>query len=81
MSRESEQRITEWVLWFHEHRGYVERNPDPEKSKEFLIKAVDGAFECIALALTDIQNLENRRKAGDVPAHGQILLPRIHQFR
>jgi hypothetical protein len=80
MSRESENKITEWVLWFQEHRGAVERNPDPENAKRFLMKAVDGAFECIAMALTDIQELENRKSLTGSPAHQGILLPRHTRF-
>lgn len=80
MSRESENRITEWVLWFNEHRTSVENNPDPESARRFMLKAIDGAFECVALALTDIQDLENRKKMNTPSAHSQILLPRITRF-
>lgn len=80
MSTASENRITEWVVWFQEHRAAVERNPDPQSAKLFMMKALDGAFECLAMALTDIQELENRKKLTGVPAHQGILLPRITRF-
>ena len=80
MSRETENRLAEYVIWFSEHRSTVENNPDPQNAKMFMMKALDGAFECLAMALTDIQELENRKKAG-TPPHQTILLPRVHRFR
>lgn len=67
MSRQFEERLTEWAVWYDHNRRLLPEH-DLRKQIEFLIRAVDGAFECLALAAKDIQSLEGARR--------QLWLPR-----
>ena len=62
MSRETEERLAEWAVWFHENRKRVPAG-DVIKQNQFLLKAVDGCLEVLALTLKDIQILEQRNES------------------
>jgi len=62
MSQDLEHRLTEWAVWFHQNKPRI----PPENLKkriEFLELALDGCFECVAIATKDIQQMENRPKS------------------
>ena len=71
MSLETEQRLADWAVWFHENRKHISPG-NLEKQNLFLLKAVDGCLECLAMALKDIQILERRNGSA-----GLWLPPRI----
>lgn len=62
MSQEFEKRLGEWAIWYHEHKSTVRSSEDFEKVKDFLIRAVDGSLELLAMAAKDIQDLERVRR-------------------
>lgn len=59
MSGESEERLAEWAVWFHENKRRIP--VDNLKAQNlFLLKAVDGCLEMLARTLKDVQILEER---------------------
>lgn len=62
MSRESEERLAEWAVWFHENRKRIPAG-DLAKQNMFLLKAIDGCLECLALTMKDVQILEQRKES------------------
>lgn len=63
MSRETEERLADWVVWFHQNKGRIP--PDNlGKQNLFLLKAMDGLFEVTAMCLKDVQLLERRNPTG-----------------
>lgn len=60
MSADLDKRITEWAIWYHENLPRLPKG-DLLKRMDFMQKALDGAFECIAIATKDIQVLEDRK--------------------
>jgi hypothetical protein len=63
MSREFEQRLEDWALWFHENK---DRGRDYDKERAFLHKAIDGCIELLAIAAKDIQDVEGRPKRSNL---------------
>lgn len=59
MSQGLEDRLAEWAVWFHENKRRIPAK-DVQKQNLFLLKAVDGCIEMLALAAKDIQELESR---------------------
>lgn len=59
MSAEAEDRLGEWAIWFHQNKRRIPPE-DLKKQNLFLLKAMDGCLEVLALALKDIQELERR---------------------
>lgn len=70
MSMELDKRISEWGVWFAEHR---DDGMDIDKRIEFMQKTIDGLIEVLAIATKDIQRLERRNGNLDLR---RILLPR-----
>jgi hypothetical protein len=66
MSKDFEERLADWAVWYCKNEPHLPEM-DLIKQVKFLRKAVDGAFECLALAAKDIQIIEQRR--------GNLLLP------
>ncbi len=71
MSADLDRRVTEWALWYTDHRN---DGMSLEKKLEFYGKAIDGLLELLAIATKDIQRLERRN--GNAEVRRQILLPR-----
>jgi hypothetical protein len=61
MSASSEKRLTEWAVWFTEHKNTILNNPDPDQAKAFMMLALDGLLEITAMLAKDIQELEHRK--------------------
>ena len=59
MSAASEERLAEWALWFHENMHRIPQG-NLAKQNQFLLKAVDGCLEILAMQAKDIQLLERR---------------------
>lgn len=59
MSDLLDQRVTEWGLWYMEHKDLIPEK-DVLKQNEFLRKALMGVIECLSIATKDIQELERR---------------------
>lgn len=79
MSLESEERLAEWVLWFHQNKGRIPAD-NLGKQCEFLLKAMDGLFEVTARALKDIQELEGHRRKIILPEEFLRQHPDITRF-
>lgn len=76
MSMELDKRVTEWAVWYHEHRN---DGMSIDKRIEFMQKTIDGLLEILAIATKDIQRLERRNGNDEVR---RLLLPRgivLHQ--
>lgn len=71
MSAEFEKRVSEWALWYTEHRN---DGMSIDKRIAFMQKSIDGLLECLAIAAKDIQRLEGRN--GNLDLKRQLLLPR-----
>jgi hypothetical protein len=77
MSQETEERLAEWAVWFHQNK---KRIPPGNLAKQnlFLLKSVDGCLEVIAMLLKDVQLLEHRSPIGQLwlpkgmDVHGDI---------
>ena len=59
MSSDFEERLADWAIWYCKNEPHL---PEMDLRKQilFLRKAMDGAFECLAMAAKDIQKLERR---------------------
>jgi hypothetical protein len=72
MSKQFEERLMEWGLWYH-HNVRLLPDHDLRKQIDFLKRSVDGCLELLALAAKDIQQLEGTRR--------QLWLPREVEIR
>ncbi len=57
MSREVEQKLTEWTVWWDEHKR---DGGDVEQKYKILLKQVEGFFDVLALIVRDLRQLEGR---------------------
>ena len=77
MSRETDERIAEWSVWFTSNYKRIPQG-DLGKQNQFLLKSVDGLLEIAARLAKDVQLLERRDPIGrlwlpkEVSVHGNM---------
>jgi len=76
LSRDSLTRLNDWVKWFNYHSSMVDTYP-PEKKIEWMLKAINGAFDMI----TVLANEEQARATGEAGrVQNGILIPKSWRF-
>jgi hypothetical protein len=76
LSPDSLRRLNDWVTWFNYHSSMVDTYP-PEKKIEWMLKAINGAFDMI----TVLANEEQTRSTGTAGrADNGILIPKSWRF-
>jgi hypothetical protein len=68
MSRETEKRLIEWAVWFHENSPRIPKN-DLQKRCDFLQKNLDGLYELMTRVCEDLRIAEGR------PVSNRLWLP------
>lgn len=75
LSRPTVAKINEWVKWFNWHADKIASQPLPTKV-EWLLKATNGAYECMALVARETHAQKRTFDMSD----GGIALPNGYRW-
>lgn len=78
LQRSTRTKVNEWVTWFNWHADKVSSYP-PEKQMEWMLKAINGSYECMSLVAEEM-NQQGRAGLAGFKSERGILIPRTWRW-